>query len=217
VVGLRPQLGENLYGQIGGFSIAAKTIGVGIGVAGVGAANRIHQWAPRAVIVIGTCGVYPGNHGCQPLDLIVADHTQLFDPAVAAGRAAFPDPMQTSIPLHPGLTAGLRAAATAERTRGGVVATTMAITTDDAVAQSVPSATGLLAENLELFPAALACRAAELPCAAVLGITNLVGSTARIDWRKFQRDAVIGAAEVIVRWLEEGAAGLPSRPTPMQS
>lgn len=207
-VGLRPHIGDSLNGMLGNRMVVAKTIGVGLAVAGGATASRIHQLAPRAVILLGSCGIYPNPAEYRPLDIVVPSRLSLLDPAVAAGKAAFPEPMQTLLDPDPQLSAGLLQAV-ATRGHGCNVATTMSITTDDAVARAVHAATGIEAENLELFPVALACRAADIPFAAVLGVTNMVGSTGRHDWRQFQRDAAIAAAEVIVAWLRAGASGLP--------
>jgi len=206
-VGLRPHVSDALYGSVAGLSVVAKTIGVGLAVAGAATANRIHQLAPRAVIVLGSCGIYPCGVEYRPLDIVVPNRLHLFDASVAAGKGAFPEPMQTMVEPDAGLTAGLLQAG-GPRARYAPVATTMGITTDDAIAKAVHGATGFEAENLELFPIALACMAADVPFGAVLGVTNLVGSKGRTDWRQYQRDAAIAAAEVIVGWLRRGAPGL---------
>lgn len=211
-VGLRAHLGEQLCGNLQGLTIIAKTIGVGMAVAGAGTANRIQQLSPRAVVLLGSCGVYPCGVEYFPLDILVPSRFHLFDPSVAAGKAEFPDPMQTVLDPHPLLTAGLVASGGA-RCRSAPLATTLAITTDDAIARAVHPATGLEAENLELFPVALACRAAEVPFAAVLGVTNVVGSQGRTDWLKYQRDAAVAAAEAFLTWVHNGAQGLPHRGT----
>lgn len=213
LVGLRSHLADNLAGTLNGLHVVAKTIGVGMAVAGAGAANRIHQLSPRAVILLGSCGVYPGSHNYRPLDVVIPSRCHLFDPSVGAGRAEFPEPMQTELSPHALLGAGLLAAAGGSG-RHAPVATTLAITTDDAVARAVHPATGFEAENLELFPVALACRAADLPFSGVLGVTNMVGSTGRTDWRNYQRDAAVVAAEVILNWIHTGAQGLPHRTAP---
>jgi nucleoside phosphorylase len=209
-VGLRAHLGEGLCSTLRGLTVIAKTIGVGMAVAGAGTANRITQLSPRAVVLLGSCGVYPGSAEYQPLDIFVPSRFQLFDPSAAAGKAEFPDPMQTMLDPHPVLSAGLLASA-GPRARSAPIATTLAITTDDAIARAVYPATQLEAENLELFPVALACRAAEVPFAAVLGVTNVVGSQGRNDWMKFQRDAAVASAEAFLTWLHNGAQGLPHR------
>jgi nucleoside phosphorylase len=210
LVGLRAHLGEQLNGHIRGTYVVAKTIGVGMAVSGAGTANRIHQLNPRCVILLGSCGIYPSSVAYRPLDIVIAGRCHLFDPSVSAGRAEFPEPMQTVLDTHATLGPGLVAAA-GGRGRIAPVATTLAITTDDAVAHAVFGATALEAENLELFPVALACKAADIPFGAVLGVTNVVGSTGRTDWRQYQRDAAIAAAEVIVSWVHNGIPGLPIR------
>ena len=73
------------------------------------------------------------------------------------GKAEFAGPMQTVLDMHPLLSAGLLAAS-GPRCRQAPVATTLAIITDDVIARAVHPATGLEAENLELFSVALACR-----------------------------------------------------------
>jgi nucleoside phosphorylase len=211
-VGLRAQLGEQLNGFVKGLTVVAKTIGVGMAVAGAGAANRIHQLNPRAVILLGSCGIYPCQDDYRPLDIVVPRSCHLFDPSAAAGKAAFPEPMQTALDTHPPIAAAL-AAMGGPRARQVRVANTLAITTDDAVARAVQPATGFQAENLEIFPIALACRAADVPFGAVLGVTNMVGSTGRVDWQQFQRDAAVATAEVVLAWLQQGASGLPPRAT----
>lgn len=207
LVGLRPHLKEQLMREVAGLFVVAKTIGVGMGVAGVGAANRLHQLSPRCVILLGSCGVFPGAGDYKPLDIIVPDRCHLLDHAATAGTSEFPGPMQTTLDCHRGISERLVSAGT--DCRLAPVATTMAITTDDPTARGVHGATGFHGENLELFPVALACHAAKIPVAAVLGVTNLVGSTGRKDWAAYQRDAAIRAAEVIITWLHNGAQGLP--------
>ena len=83
-VGLRPHLGEALNGVVRGLTIVAKTIGVGMAVSGAGAANRIHQLNPRAVVLLGSCGVYPSSLDYRPLDIVVPNRCHLFDATVAA-------------------------------------------------------------------------------------------------------------------------------------
>ena len=209
-VGLRAHIGDSLNGTIGGLFVVAKTIGVGMAVAGAGTATRIQQLTPRAVVVLGSCGIYPSSVEYRPLDIVIPNRLHLFDASVAAGKAAFPEPMQTMIEPDAALSTGLVQSGDG-RCRLAPVATTMAITTDDAIARAVHPASGLEGENLELFPIALACRAADVPFGAVLGVTNLVGSTGRIDWRQYQRDAAIAAAEVLVSWIRRGAPGLPRK------
>lgn len=207
LVGLRPTLTEKLDGSIRGLRVMGKTIGIGMPIAGSGMANRLTQLAPRCVVLLGSCGIYPGLTDYRPNDVLVAGRISLLDHAVAAGRAAYPDPMTTTVEPHALLAAGLGAAGA--RTHLASLATTLSITTDDALASGVHRSSGCEGENLEAFAVALACLSASVPFAAVLGVTNVVGSKARDDWRTYQRSAAVAAAECVVSWIQQGAQGLP--------
>lgn len=207
--GFRPELGDSLTGTIEGLHVVTKTVGVGMGVAGGSAAKRIFQLEPRAVVLVGTCGVYPGIPDYRPYDIILGSKFQLVDQAEIAGLASFPDPMQTELPANAPLTAGL--AAHAPRGRVVPLGSPLAPTRDDAMAAAVPQRTGCHAETLEAFSIAHACLLGQVPFAAVLGVTHVAGSTAMTDFRQFERQASIAAAEVILRWLHHGAQGLPHR------
>lgn len=205
--GLRQQLGENLVGDVRGISVMAKTLGVGLPAASASMARRIWQLSPRAVVLVGSCGVYPGLSHYQPCDVVVASRITLLDHASIAGRAAFPEPMQTSIEPHAMLATGL--SSSGARARAVPLATTLSITTDDVLAAGVYARTGCEAENLEAFGVALACLSTDVPFAAVLGVTNVVGARARDDWKTYERQAGIAATDVVLNWLHNGAAGLP--------
>ncbi len=207
LVGFRPALSERLDGNIRGLRVMAKTVGIGMSIAGSGMAFRLTQLSPRCVVLVGSCGVYPGLLDYRPNDILVASRIALVDHAVAAGRSAFPDPMTTSVDAHPLLSAALGAAG--PRTRVAPLATTLAVTTDDALAASVGPLSGCQGENLEAFSVALACVASSVPFAAVLGVTNVVGSNGREDWRTYQRSAALAAADCVTTWIHQGAQGVP--------
>ncbi|MBZ0119849.1 MAG: hypothetical protein K8H88_22870 [Sandaracinaceae bacterium] len=207
MAGLRPYLSDNLIGAIRGIRVHGKAVGIGMGVAGPATARGLVAIQPRAVILIGSCGVYPGLPQYRPHDVIVSGRVQLVSHAVNAGRSEFPAPMQTQVECNALLAAGL--ASGGGRVFVAPIANTLARTVDDVVAASVHPATGCDAENLEAFSVAMAAKAAEIPFAAVLGVSNIVGSTGAHDWRQFQRASVNAAADVIVTWIQRGAQGLP--------
>src|SRR5256885_2105085 len=60
----------------------------------------------------------------------------------------------------------------------GLVATTLGITASDDRAHRIAAHSGARFENLEAFGVVEACAAARVPCAVVLGVTNVVGSQA---------------------------------------
>jgi nucleoside phosphorylase len=207
MAGLRPWLSDSLIGQIRGLNVRGKAVGIGMAVAGPATTRGILAVSPRAVLLVGSCGVYPNLPQYRPHDVVIAKRIQLVSHAVNAGKSEFPGPMQTVIECNPLLAAGL--AASGARAFPSSVACTLAQTVDDTIAASVHPSTGCEAENLEAFAVAQACKAADLPFTAVLGVSNIVGSTGAHDWRQFQRQAVNAAAEVIVTWIQRGAQGLP--------
>ncbi len=207
MAGLRPWLSDSLIGQIRGLAVRGKAVGIGMAVAGPGTARGILAVRPRAVLLVGSCGVYPNLPQYRPHDVIVATRVGLVSHAVNAGRSIYPGPMQTTVECSPLLAAGLAAAGA--RAFNAAIACTLGQTVDDMLAAAVSPATGCDAENLEAFGVAMACKASDLPFAAVLGVSNIVGSTGQQDWKQFQRAAVNAAAEVIVTWIQRGAQGLP--------
>ncbi|MCB9618626.1 MAG: hypothetical protein H6724_04135 [Sandaracinus sp.] len=206
--GLRDLLGDRLEGRVRGVDVVGKAVGVGLPAAGVGAAKRIFTRSPAAVVLVGTCGVYPTPGGApawQPHDVLVASRIDLLALEVDTRRAAFPEPMATRVELHRAMSAGLASV----RGRTGTVASPLAATVDDPTAAAVRTHHGCEAEQLEAFAVAHAAHLGEVPCAAVFGVTHVVGSVGAEDFRRFHRGASLAAAEVLVAWLQSGAPGLP--------
>jgi nucleoside phosphorylase len=208
LVGLRATLGLGLSGAVRGVRVVCATIGVGLPAAGSGAMRHLRDTKPRSMVLLGSCGMYP-HVGHAPLDLLVPRSVQLIDPSVVAGKAAFPEPMQTTLEADEALSHGL-ATCTPDAKRGAL-ATTMSITTDDVLAARLGKKTGTVAENLEAFSVVLACAAAGVPFASVLAVTNTVGSQGRKQWAKYRRKAADHSARLLLDWLHRGARGLPSR------
>jgi nucleoside phosphorylase len=207
--GLRPHLGSELAGTLGGVRVLAKPVGMGVGTAGASTMRRLHQLDPRAVVHLGTCGVFPGLEGYQPNDVVVAGGLKLLDHAVLTGESAYPGPMPTEVPVH-----GVMAAAVANagaRIRQVPVASPMANTVHDGRAHQVPGLLGCHVENLEAFAVAQACHLAAVPFAVVLGVTHIVGPRGFEDWQRFARSATSAVADVITAWARAGAPGMPPR------
>ncbi len=201
---LRKRFGDAMRGSIAGREIAAEAVGIGLPGAAVGAATRIATLAPRAVVMVGTCGVYALSRTALPvLRVAVARRVRLVAPAVVEGRAAFPDPMSLACDAAGAMSTALVAA-------GGVhadIATTLAVTTDDALADRISRASACAVEHLEAYAVARACATFGVPFAAALGVANIVGSTARDEWRTHHRAAGDAAVALVVAWLDAGAAG----------
>ena len=182
-------------------TIALRAVGIGLAAAAAGAGAALAVARPGAVVLLGTCGAYRES-GLAVGEVVVARSVCLVDPAAIAGRSQFPEPMTTSLvvdtPLGDALARG------AKRVR---IATTLAITVDDAAAAQIAETTGSQAEHLEAHGVAAACAAHQVTFAAVLGVANLVGTSARAEWREHHREAEEAAARHVLAWLEAGAEG----------
>lgn len=204
LAGMRRLLGDQLYGNVSGVSVSCKAVGIGLPNATAGTTTRLLQLRPRAVVLVGTCGNYPG----VPLrigDAIVGRRVLLVDPTEVEHRGAMPEPMGRSIESNPMIALGLAGG----RAPSHDVANTLGVTTDDLLAARIGAALGGGVENLEAFGIANACALQNVPFACVLGISNAVGSTGRDEWRSHHKSAAFAACEVVNRWLASGAAGLP--------
>jgi nucleoside phosphorylase len=198
---LRTVLGEALRAPIEGRDVVARIVGIGLPMAAVGTAMQLAELQPRRVVLLGTCGAYPGS-GLRIGDVVAAGRIRLADAAVVEGRAQFPEPMSTvAEPRGPTLDALVRAGA-----RAADVATTLAITVDDATAERIARLTGTQAEHLEAYGVVTACAARGVPCGVALGVANVVGSRARDEWRVHHRQAASAAVEVVLRALHEAFA-----------
>ena len=193
----------------GPFHVVAKAVGIGMPNAAVGTASRLAVLRPRAIVLIGTCGAYAGA-GFAIGDVAIATKVKLVDPAACEGRAAIPAPMPVSLDGDATLAAAL-ASTSGGRARAATVATTLAVTTDDALAARLARDSASHVEHLEAFAVATACSAFGVPFIAALGVANVVGTSAREQWRANHRATAEAAARVVLAWLESGAPGLASR------
>lgn len=226
LTGLRALLGPSLEGDVRGLHVATCELGVGLPAASVGAACRLRERKPRALILLGSCGVYPAaaaraiaaiatpavDPGAIPSPLLrvaIPDRVVLADAGVAHAQAAFPEPMPRTAVAAGELVEGL--VACAESAVRGAVATTLGITTSNELAERLERESGCETENLEALGVALACAAEQVAFAAVLAITNLVGEHGRAQWLAHYKLAAERGAEVLTKWLEAGAPGVPAR------
>lgn len=204
LAGMRRLLGDQLYGNVSGVSVSCKAVGIGLPNATAGTTLRLLSLRPRAVVLVGTCGNYPGVP-LQIGDALVGRRVLLVDPTEVERRGAMPEPMGRTIECNPMIALGLAGG----RAPAHDVANTLGVTTDDLLAARIGAALGGGVENLEAFGIANACALQNVPFACVLGVSNAVGSTGRDEWRSHHKGAALAACEIVNRWLASGAAGLP--------
>jgi nucleoside phosphorylase len=198
-------LGASLRARLHDLEIAAAAVGVGLIAAGGGTARALSEHSPLSAVLLGSYGVYPGRGSFEPAQLFVPSRLRAIDGAERAGRAAFPEAMPVEIEAAGVLCAALAGDdAAIER---GTLATTLAITTDDALARELGAHAGCHGENLEAAAVAYACRSARVSFAAVLACTNEVGSQGRAQWLEHRAAAAHATARLVLSWLSRGAPG----------
>lgn len=208
--GLRATLGRTLRRVVERRRVAAVAVGVGMPAAAVGTCRALAEHHPKALILLGSCGLYAATTASRAplLAPAIPEKIKLLDAAVLAKEVEFPAPdtMPIEAGVHRGLRVGLERAA--DQPLLGTVATTAGITVSDALAKRIQRDGGCEFENLEAFSVATACHAYDVKFAAVLVITNVVGREGRLQWAKHREAAAVSGAQVVLDWLSAGAPGL---------
>jgi nucleoside phosphorylase len=181
-------------------AVALAAVGVGTVDAAIGAAAAIARHKPKRVIFVGTAGVYPRAAKVLPVGAAaLAGEVRLVSTATLRGDAYHPAPLVAAAETTPALRARLARA-------GGTVivsvACPLAITQTAALARRIAT-TGAALENLEAFAVARAAAAAGVHFAAVLGVSNIVGPRAHVEWRANHLPASRAACHVVWSWLRE--------------
>jgi nucleoside phosphorylase len=172
--------------------VVARPAGVGLVESAIGATRAIAEVKPRAVIFVGTAGVF--GRGLPLASAVVARRIQLVSTAVLRAQAFFPAPLPTTVNTDARLRRALRLPM-------ADVACPLAITRTPAAARRLVT-TGCQLETLEAF--AVARAAAPLPFAAVLGLSNQVGPTGHAQWRTHAAAASAAACAAVLAWLARG-------------
>jgi nucleoside phosphorylase len=171
--------------------VVARPAGVGLVEAGIGAARAIAEVKPRAVIFVGTAGVYPPS-SLPAGAAVVARRVSLASSAVLRGEAYLPSVLPASAESDAGL-------------RRALALPVVDVVCPLAITRSRPAARRLAnsgaVENLEAF--AVARAASPLPFAAVLGVSNVVGPRAHVEWRRHAARASAAACQAVLAWLRE--------------
>jgi nucleoside phosphorylase len=203
IAALRKLFGERLRGQVAELEVVCAVVGVGLPNASAATTAQVIEHRPRAVVLIGTAGVYP-PHVHAIGEGVVIDRVLLVDPVEIEARAAIPAPMARSIDCHPDIASSLAS--------GGPTAALsnpLSVTTDDGLARLLAAADGGALESLEAFGVANACALQGVSFGCVVGVSNRVGKNGRAEWRANHESAARAACEIVIRWLGNGAQGIP--------
>jgi futalosine hydrolase len=210
LVGLDSALGRSLAGRLHGVRVVCRAVGVGVPAAAVGTMVALTDTRARALVLLGSCGVYARGRGARVQRVAVPRGFALVDSAELAHKAAFPPVMPARASTDSALRAALLRTAGRDALRGRA-ATTLGITTDDTPAAKIARDSGCVVENLEAVAVALAAAARRVPFAAVLVVTNEVGRRGRAQWAAQHAPAAERGARVVLDWIAAGAGGLPAR------
>ncbi len=200
-------LGGEFSGKIGNLNVSTAPVGVGLVSAAAGASKRIFSRQPRAIVMIGTCGLFLDVPGARPMELVVPTDVILCERLVLQQRAEFPGVMTTRISTHAPLAAGL--ANTHSEARRAAIGSAIAELRCEEISSSGSQHFQCVGINTEVFGIAQAAHLAGIPFASALVATHLLGPTAGPDRSRFRSEALNSLGELVLGWLHAGAPGLP--------
>lgn len=181
--------------------LPGEPLGLGAVAAAARTAALIAREDPDEVVLLGTCGSYPGG---PPVGSAVVAGRVGLSPGVATMGLGYVPKAPEPLACAPQLTGRLTAPVVD-------VLTVHAITTDPVLAERLSDG-GWSVEHLEAYGAALACAQAGVPFAAVLGVASEVGPEAHTHWLLHRQDAQAAARAALAPLLAEA----PARPARIQ-
>jgi nucleoside phosphorylase len=185
--------------------LVARPVGVGLVEAGIGTAHALNEERPAGLIFVGTAGVYPGV-SAAPGSAVVVRRLALLSSASLRGEGYFPAPLPVAAETSAALRRTLARAAALPSLD---LACPLAITRSSVAARRAARQTGCALENLEAFAVARAAEGAGVPFAAVVGISNVVGPRAHLEWKAWAERASAAACAAVLEALD--ALRVPTR------
>jgi nucleoside phosphorylase len=168
--------------------IAMEPVGIGLVEAAIGTAEVLARRSPTHAVFIGTCGA--ARPGLEVGDVVFATTVALVDPVSMFEGSAVLHRTEHDVAFDPALRDALITAGA----KPARVANTMGVTTTDELAARVAAHGDV--EHLEAFGVVRACARANVECAVVLAVANVVGSSGRDQWKANHVAASARAAEV---------------------
>jgi futalosine hydrolase len=191
--------------RVSGAAPVRAVVGVGLCEAAAGTARLIERQRPRAVVLVGTAGLYPGADkdrgapaGLTIGSAVLARTFHLASDSVARQAAYLPEPLPAEAASTPELLQEVAAATSLPIVD---VACPIGITRAATLAQQLRKSTGAALENLEGFAVARAAASAGVPFVALLGIANHVGPEGNQQWRTHGTAAAAAACSAVRTWL----------------
>lgn len=169
------QRDENLF-QHRSKPLLLAALGIGLSSFLLGFSRVYLQFPLKRAILTGTCGIYPGESFPDvPQTLFSPSSVRLADGSVTRGQSYFPAVMQQEFPLEAGFWQQ-------RQVPSGRCLSPVAITADDVLAEQLGRSYQAIAEQMECFAFAAACREYHLPGSALFAVSNVVGSSGHAQW-----------------------------------
>jgi len=168
--------------------LPGDVVGVGPISAAASAARLLASDTPDAVVLVGTAGAYPGG---PEIGTVIASDRVAWSYGVAAMGLGY-------VPRPPAAIRSDAPLAELSKVPRHDVLTTGAVTTDPTLCERLSD--GFTVEHLEAYGVAHACEKAGVPFLAILGIANVVGPNAHVEWLA-NRESAQDAARDIARSL----------------
>lgn len=183
-------------------ALVMASVGVGLVESALGTTAFIDEFTPDLVVFCGTCGALPRS-SLVVGDVTVSVASTLVDAASVLAMSAIPDVVPTRVNVNDGdeIASGWLRALVEAGAREVEVATTLAVTTDDKLAEAIRDATNADVEHLEAFSVARACQRRAIPWLLVLGVANPVGSAGRATWASSHRNVSKLTCELLANVL----------------
>jgi futalosine hydrolase len=197
-----PLEGDGLPRSIAGTRLEVVTTGVGPVNAAFALTRCLAQGLPRAVVVCGVGGAYPGA-GLSLGDVVSAE-TEVYGDLGADSPDGFLDMEALGLPVvagHPPLYNRLPLDVFPTTRRAPFVTCSTCTGTDEG-ARAMALRTGGAVESMEGAAIVHVARLSGVPVGEVRGISNLVGRRDRASWRL--GEAARRARQALIGWIEAG-------------
>ena len=197
-----PLEGDGIPSEIAGRSVALLRTGVGPVSAAVALTRYLTAHQPRAVVICGIGGAYPGS-GLTPGEVVCAE-SETYGDLGAETPAGFLDMQALGFPVihgDPPLFNRLPLDLFPLERRLPFV-TCATCTGTERMAAVLTARTAGAVESMEGAALVHVARLMGVPVAEVRGISNPVADRDRARWRV--RDAAAAARAAVVAWIEEG-------------
>jgi len=159
----------------------------------------------RGCIFVGTAGVYPRAGAPTVGGAAVVHRLHLVSTAAVRGEGYWPAPAQRASASSPALLKSIVAAVPAlpavDLYNTLVITSAAALARRLARARLDDEAPRPRVENLEAFAVARACARRDVPFAAVVGLSNVVGPDAHATWKAMAPLASTAVAQALEAWL----------------